>query len=121
MGILSGAATGAALGSVIPGVGTAIGAIGGGVLGLFGAAKRDWDSKKAMELQYKQQKEMLGLQYKYNEAAADSNLERASELWNRTGYAAQVKQLEAAGLNKALMYQNGEEWQAQPVQAETVV
>lgn len=107
MGILSGAATGAAIGSAIPGIGTAIGAIGGGVLGLFGAAKNDWDSKKAMQLQNKHQKEMLGLQYQYNEKAAENNLDRAEELWNKTGYAAQVKQLEAAGLNKALMYQNG--------------
>jgi len=33
---LGGAATGAALGSVVPGIGTAAGAIGGGAIGLLG-------------------------------------------------------------------------------------
>lgn len=39
-GAASGAITGASIGSAIPGVGTAIGAIGGGILGLFGKKKK---------------------------------------------------------------------------------
>lgn len=46
----SGAATGAAIGSIIPGVGTAIGgvvgAIGGGIASIFGASKRKRELKK---------------------------------------------------------------------------
>lgn len=39
MGALSGAGTGAIIGSVIPGIGTAAGAIGGGAIGFLGSSK----------------------------------------------------------------------------------
>ena len=74
MGILQGAGTGAAIGSVIPGIGTAAGAIAGGIIGL-GQTIGGWFSGKGKEeKQRKHEKEMMGLQYQYNEAAANNNM-----------------------------------------------
>ena len=50
---------------------------------------------------------MMGLQYQYNEAAANNNMTRALEMGRKTGYEAQGQQIENAGLNKALMYGGG--------------
>ena len=50
---------------------------------------------------------MMGLQYQYNEVAADKNMARALEMWRKTGYEVQGQQIEDAGLNKALMYGGG--------------
>ena len=49
----------------------------------------------------------MGLQYQYNEAAANNNMTGALEMWRKTGYEAQSQQIENAGLNKALMYGGG--------------
>ena len=54
---------------------------------------------------------MMGLQYQYNEAAANNNMTRALEMWRKTGYEAQGEQIENAGLNKALMYGEAEQVQ----------
>ena len=107
MGVLQGAGTGAAIGSVIPGIGTAAGAIAGGIIGL-GQTIGGWISGKDKEKKQREhEKEMMGLQYQYNEAAANNNMTRALEMWKKTGYEAQGQQIENAGLNKALMYGGG--------------
>ena len=108
MGILEGAGTGAAIGSVIPvTIGASAGAIAGGIIGL-GQSIGGWISGENKEKkQRKHEKEMMGLLYQYNEAAANNNMTRALEMWKKTGYEAQVQQIENAGLNRALMYGGG--------------
>ena len=66
-----------------------------------------WDIFKNYYANKQEEKEMMGLQYQYNEAAANNNMTRALEMWRKTGYEAQEQQIENAGLNKALMYGGG--------------
>lgn len=113
-GALSGAGTGAAIGSAIPGIGTAIGAIGGGLLGLFsgGGGSSYKDQKKLMEKAWEYEKEGMGLQYGYNEQMAQANQQRSKDLWDYTNFENQRKHLENAGLSVGLMYGNGGTMQA---------
>jgi hypothetical protein len=101
-GALSGAATGASIGSIVPGIGTAIGAIGGGLLGLF-SGKKDNSAQR----QLANEKELMGLQNKYNTEMAEGNQKRAMEMWDYTNYENQVKHMKNAGLSVGLMYGNG--------------
>lgn len=102
-GLLTGASTGASIGSIIPGLGTLAGGIIGGGIGLLGGLFSGNTSSK----QYEREKELMGLQYQYNEKAADANQKRALEMWEATNYAAQVEQMKKAGLNVGLMYGRG--------------
>ena len=96
------------IGSAIPGVGTAIGAIGGGIMGLFGGGGSSRkDQEKLMDRAWEYEKEGMGMQYQYGQQAADEEQRRNMEMWNDTNYEAQRKHLEAAGLNPGLMYGNG--------------
>lgn len=101
-GALSGAATGASIGSMIPGIGTAIGAIGGGLIGLF-SGKKDNSAQK----QLANEKELMGLQNRYNTEMAEGNKKRAMEIWDYTNYENQVEHMKNAGLSVGLMYGNG--------------
>ena len=109
-GVLGGASTGAALGSVIPGIGNitggTIGAIGGGILGLFGGASGMSDEEK-MEKAWEYEKEGMGLQYQYGQQAAEAQQQRNLEMWNATNFEAQRKHMENAGLSVGLMYGQG--------------
>ena len=73
-GALGGAAQGASIGSAIPGLGTAIGgAIGGGLGllgGLFGGGNNTKDQERLMEKAWEYEKEGMGMQYQYGQAAA---------------------------------------------------
>lgn len=116
-GGLSGASTGATIGSVIPGVGTAVGAIGGGALGLIGGLfsggggpslkQQEEMQKRMMAESWKYEQIGMGLQYDYNEKAAEANQERALEMWDKTNAEAQREHLENAGLSVGMMYGNG--------------
>ena len=46
----------------------------------------------------------MGLQAKYNEAAASNNQKRAQAMWDYTNYENQKKHMLQAGLNPALLY-----------------
>ena len=85
-GALGGAAQGASIGSAIPGLGTAIGgAIGGGLGllgGLFGGGSSTKDQEKLMEKAWEYEKEGMGMQYQYGQAAADAAQRRNIEMWN---------------------------------------
>lgn len=50
-GFLSGAGSGMALGSILPGIGTAIGAIGGGIIGLLSGRKKKKEQEALLEAQ----------------------------------------------------------------------
>lgn len=112
LGILSGAGTGATIGSMIPGIGTAAGAAIGGTLGLLGNLFGIGSRKRAEQRQFDREKELMGLQYEYGEKAANSNYERALNMWNATNYEAQVQHMKNAGLNVGLMYSGGGGMQA---------
>lgn len=59
---------------------------------------------KNQDDQMKNQQMLMGDQYKYNEKMANSNQQRAKAMWDYTNYANQVRHMEEAGLNPALLY-----------------
>lgn len=54
--------------------------------------------------QMKNQQMLMGDQYKYNDMMANRNQQRAKAMWDYTNYANQVRHMEEAGLNPALLY-----------------
>lgn len=82
------------------GIGDGIGIVGTG-LGIYNAFRnKDSDDRR----QIRQQQKLTDMQAEANEQAAERSQERAMEMWNATNYEAQSKHMEAAGLNKAMMY-----------------
>ena len=88
------------------------------VAGAIGAAKqRKWQaeqnelnrefSREMAEKQNQYEVDRMGLQARYNKEAANYSQELAKDMWNYTGYENQRAQMEAAGLNPALMYGSG--------------
>lgn len=110
-GALEGASKGAAIGSAIPGVGTAVGGIIGGGLGLlgglFGKGSSTKDQERLMEKAWGYEKEGMGMQYQYGQAAANAAQQRNMEMWNQTNFGAQRQHMEDAGLSVGLMYGGG--------------
>ena len=117
-GAIRGAGTGASIGSVVPGLGTATGAVVGGTLGLLGGlfggggGMSRKDQEKLMDRAWEYEKEGMGLQYGYNQKAADAEYQRNLDMWNATNVEAQRQHLENAGLSVGLMYGNGGVMQA---------
>lgn len=107
-GAIEGATKGISIGSAIPGLGTTVGGIIGGGLGLlgglFGGGSSTKDQEKLMEKAWGYEKEGMGMQYQYGQAAADAAQRRNLEMWNATNYEQQRKHLENANLSAALMY-----------------
>lgn len=109
-GALGGAAQGVSLGNAIPGIGTTVGGIIGGGLGLLGGlfgGSSTKDQKKLMEKAWEYEKEGMGIQYQYGQAAADAAQRRNLEMWNQTNFEAQRRHMENAGLSVGLMYGGG--------------
>lgn len=95
-------------------ISSAMGLMAGGI----GARKqRKWQeeqnelnrqfAKEMAEQQNQYEVDRMGLQAKYNREAADYSQQLAKDMWNYTGYENQKAQMEAAGLNPALMYGGG--------------
>lgn len=107
-GALGGAAQGVAIGNTIPGIGTTIGGIIGGGMGLlgglFGGGSSTKKQEKLMEKAWEYEKEGMGMQYQYGQAAADAAQRRNLEMWNSTNYEQQRAHMENANLSAALMY-----------------
>lgn len=107
-GAIGGAAQGASIGSAIPGLGTTLGGIIGGGLGLlgglFGGGSSTKNQEKLMEKAWGYEKEGMGMQYQYGQAAADAAQRRNMEMWNATNYEQQRAHMENANLSAALMY-----------------
>ena len=85
--------------------GTGIGAglipgIASGIAGMFG-------KRKAEKRAFNRQKELMALQQQYNLEAAEKSQSLALDMFEKTGYEAQVRQMKEAGLNPALMYGGG--------------
>ena len=74
-------------------------AVGGatGLLGMIGQNKR-------AEKQHNRQKELMGIQFDNQKLLNQQGHELQMELWKNTNHPAQVKMLQEAGLNPALMY-----------------
>lgn len=111
-GILEGASSGASIGSVIPGLGTTAGGIIGGGLGLLGGlfgkgGNSRKDQERLMEKAWGYEKEGMGMQYEYGQAAANAAQQRNMEMWNQTNFGAQRQHMEDAGLSVGLMYGGG--------------
>ena len=107
-GAIGGAAQGASIGSAIPGLGTTVGGIIGGGLGLlgglFGGGNSTKDQERLMEKAWEYEKEGMGIQYQYGQAAANEAQRRNLEMWNATNYEQQRAHMEKANLSAALMY-----------------
>lgn len=97
----------------------ATGGIIGGAMGLVGglingnknrkfqakeAEKQREFAKQMAQQQNQWELDRMALQNDYNKQAADYSQSLAKDMWNYTGYENQKKQMEAAGLNPALMY-----------------
>ena len=110
-GLLGGASKGASIGSAIPGLGTTAGGIIGGGLGLlsglFGSGNSTKQQKELMDKAWEYEKEGMGMQYQYGQAAANAAQQRNMEMWNQTNYGAQRQHMEDAKLSVGLMYGGG--------------
>ncbi len=80
-----------------------VGALAGvatGALGMIGQRRRERRSNRQTE-------RLMGMQYDNQRNLNVQGQELAMKTWNETGYEAQKKQMENAGLNPALMYGMG--------------
>lgn len=95
----------AALGALTGGVGGLISGAIGGLGSLFGiGSRKEKKAREAEEREHQRQLEYMGLQAKYNKEQAKYSTELSKEMWDYTNYENQIKHLEAAGLNPALLY-----------------
>lgn len=110
-GALGGAAQGISIGNAIPKIGTTVGGIIGGGLGLlgglFGGGGSKKDQERLMEKAWEYEKEGMGMQYQYGQAAAEAAQRRNMEMWDQTNFEAQRQHMENAGLSVGLMYGGG--------------
>lgn len=81
-------------------VGNAASSLIGGATGMLFAGYND-------RRQMKQQTKLQNLQIQGEKQMTDYNYQKQLDMWNATGYGAQMKQLEGAGLNPALIYGTG--------------
>lgn len=77
--------------------GGAIGGIGGGALGMIG---QDARAKK----QHERQQDLMGIQFKNQQALNKQGQKLQMQTWRDTGYGAQMDMMKEAGLNPGLMY-----------------
>ena len=81
--------------------------IGGLILGLGALGLGQWSKNKASAEQFQREKQLMGLQYSYNQQAMEHSADLNKEIWDYTNMENQVKHIKAAGLNPALMYSHG--------------
>lgn len=77
------------------------GLITGGISQALGLS---WSPKKAMEEQWKYNKDIMALQNQYQQQAAEKSQQYAKDYWDYTNAENQVAHLKNAGLNIGLMY-----------------
>ena len=80
---------------------TGIGFIGNALSRAFGLS---WSPRKAMEEQWKYNKDLMALQNQYQQQAAEKSQQYAKDYWDYTNAENQVEHLKNAGLNIGLMY-----------------
>lgn len=108
MGEIGKAIGSAALGGLTGGVGGLVSGALSGIGSLFGiGSRKEKKAREAEEREHQRQLEYMGLQAKYNKEQAKYSTELSKEMWDYTNYENQVKHLEEAGLNPALLYGQG--------------
>lgn len=92
--------------SFISGLGSSAASAGIGFLGnaLSQAFGLSWSPQKAMEEQWKYNKNIMALQNKYQQEAAEKSQQYAKDYWDYTNAENQVRHLKNTGLNIGLMY-----------------
>lgn len=88
------------------GLGSSAASAGIGFVGnaLSQALGLSWSPRKAMEEQWKYNKNIMALQNQYQQQAAEKSQQYAKDYWDYTNAENQVKHLKNAGLNIGLMY-----------------
>ena len=71
---------------------------------IFGAAMSGIQAAASKNDSFKNQNYFMGQQFKYNEQAANNNLQRAKNLWSFTNFTNQMKEIKKAGLSPGLIY-----------------
>lgn len=92
--------------SFISGLGSSAASSGMGFIGnaLSQALGLSWSPQKAMEEQWKYNKNIMALQNQYQQQAAEKSQQYAKDYWDYTNAENQIKHLKNAGLNIGLMY-----------------
>ena len=92
--------------SFINGLGSSAASTGIGFLGnaLSQAFGLSWSPQRAMEEQWKYNKNIMALQNQYQQQAAEKSQQYAKDYWDYTNAENQVQHLRNAGLNVGLMY-----------------
>ena len=92
--------------SFISGLGSTAASAGIGFLGnaLSQAFGLSWSPQRAMEEQWKYNKNIMALQNQYQQQAAEKSQQYAKDYWDYTNAENQVRHLKNAGLNVGLMY-----------------
>lgn len=92
--------------SFISGLGSSAASTGMGFIGnaLSQALGLSWSPQKAMEEQWKYNKNIMALQNQYQQQAAAQSQQYAKDYWDYTNTENQVAHLKNAGLNIGLMY-----------------
>ena len=92
--------------SFINGLGSSAASTGIGFLGnaLSQAFGLSWSPQRAMEEQWKYNKNIMALQNQYQQQAAEKSQQYAKDYWDYTNAENQVQHLKNAGLNVGLMY-----------------
>jgi hypothetical protein len=92
--------------SFISGLGSSAASAGIGFIGnaLSQALGLSWSPQKAMEEQWKYNKNIMALQNQYQQQAAEKSQQYAKDYWDYTNTENQVRHLKNAGLNIGLMY-----------------
>lgn len=92
--------------SFISGLGSSAASTGIGFLGnaLSQAFGLSWSPQRAMEEQWKYNKNIMALQNQYQQQAAEKSQQYAKDYWDYTNTENQVQHLKNAGLNIGLMY-----------------
>lgn len=92
--------------SFISGLGSSGASSLGGLItgGISQALGLSWSPRKAMEEQWKYNKNIMALQNQYQQQAAAKSQQYAKEYWDYTNTENQVQHLKNAGLNIGLMY-----------------
>lgn len=92
--------------SFISGLGSSAASVGAGFIGnaLSQALGLSWSPQKAMEEQWKYNKNIMALQNQYQQQAAAQSQQYAKDYWDYTNAENQIAHLKNAGLNIGLMY-----------------
>lgn len=92
--------------SFIAGLGSSAASTGIGFIGntLSQALGLSWSPRKAMQEQWKYNKNIMALQNQYQQQAAAQSQQYAKDYWDYTNAENQVRHLKNAGLNIGLMY-----------------